>query len=192
MERTYVVPLRKEFQKAPRHKRAKKAVTALKQFLMRHMKTDVDKIKISEALNNAIWSRGMKHPPHHVKVVADKDDEGVVQAELFGFAKKEEAKKEDKNEKKEESSVKQAGEEQTAKADEVKGTESAEAGEGEKEKAAETTETTAKTETTATTEEAKKEKAEEKPEDKKSEDASSKVTKVKESENKEIKESSKN
>ena len=44
LERVYNVPLRKEFLKAPRYKRAKKAVTALKQFLVRHMKSD--KIKI--------------------------------------------------------------------------------------------------------------------------------------------------
>ena len=37
LERTYNVPLRKEWLKVPKYKRAKKAVTALRQFLVKHM-----------------------------------------------------------------------------------------------------------------------------------------------------------
>ena len=44
LERTYNVPLRKEFLKVPKYKRAKKAVKALKQFLAKHMKSDNVKI----------------------------------------------------------------------------------------------------------------------------------------------------
>ncbi len=93
LERIYNVPLRKEFMKAPKYKRAKKAVTALKQFLMKHMKsTDV---KIGRRLNLAIWEKGIKNPPHHIKVNAFKDDSGIVKAELEGFDYKE-LTKEDK------------------------------------------------------------------------------------------------
>ncbi len=94
LERVYNVPLRREWLKAPPYKRAKKAVAAVRQFLMRHMKGE--QVKLGSHLNEAIWERGIKKPPHHVKVTAIKDDDGVVRAELFGFAleapKKEEKK----------------------------------------------------------------------------------------------------
>ena len=82
LERTYNVPLRKEFSKVPRSKRSKKASTALKEFLIRHMKSD--KIKIGRHANMKLWQDGIRNPPHHIKVVAKKDEEGNVFAELEG------------------------------------------------------------------------------------------------------------
>jgi len=82
IERVYNVPLRKEFQKAPPYKRAKKAISALKEFLRKHMKSD--EIKLGNYLNEAIWARGIKRPPHHVKINVIKDDNGLVVAELVG------------------------------------------------------------------------------------------------------------
>lgn len=82
LERVYNVPLRKEFLKVPKYKRSKKAITALKQFLVRHMKSD--KIKIGKYSNLKIWENGIKNPPHHIKVVVKKDEEGNVFAELEG------------------------------------------------------------------------------------------------------------
>ena len=95
LERTYNVPLRREFIKVPRYKRSKKAVTALRQFIMKHMKSD--QVLIGKQANLYIWKDGIKNPPHHIKVSAVKDDEGVVKVELFGF-KYEEAKKAEKKE----------------------------------------------------------------------------------------------
>lgn len=85
VERTYNIPLRKGFQKAPKYKRAKKAISVLNKFLQRHMKSK--DIKIGRYLNEKIWERGMKSPPHHVKVNVTKDSEGVVRAELFDAPK---------------------------------------------------------------------------------------------------------
>ncbi|MBI4150391.1 60S ribosomal protein L31 [Candidatus Woesearchaeota archaeon] len=82
LERTYTIPLRKEYQKAPMYRRAKKAVIALREFLVKHMKSS--EVKLGPQLNHAIWVRGIKHPPHHVKVTAVRTDDGVVKAELFG------------------------------------------------------------------------------------------------------------
>lgn len=82
LERTYNVPLRKGFQNTPRHKRAKKAMTVLKEFLQKHMKAD--EVKIGQLLNKKIWENGIKNPPHHVEVKAVKRDDGVVEAELEG------------------------------------------------------------------------------------------------------------
>ncbi|MBN2880652.1 60S ribosomal protein L31 [Candidatus Woesearchaeota archaeon] len=95
IKRSYNVPLRREFLKAPRYKRAKKAVTALKQFMTRHMKSE--NIIISEELNELIWKNGIKNPPHHVKVDVLKDDEGTVFVQLEG--KEIKNKKQDKKEK---------------------------------------------------------------------------------------------
>jgi large subunit ribosomal protein L31e len=86
IERTYNVPLRKEYRKVPRWRKTKKAVTALRQFLSKHMKSD--DIKLSNALNEKVWQHGIKNPPHHIKVTVTKDEKGVVNADLFGADKK--------------------------------------------------------------------------------------------------------
>lgn len=99
IERTYNVPLRKEFLKVPRWRRTEKAITALKQFLAKHMKSE--EVKLSKDVNEEIWKHGIRNPPHHVKVNVSKDAEGVVKAELFGV-KKEGKKKETEKPKKEE------------------------------------------------------------------------------------------
>ncbi|MBR9690170.1 hypothetical protein GOV08_00610 [Candidatus Woesearchaeota archaeon] len=90
-EKIFNVPLRKEFQKAPKYKRAKKAVNALRLFLSRHMKSE--QIKLSSSINLKLWERGIKNPPHHIKVTAEKDDEGIVTAELFGVKKETQSSK---------------------------------------------------------------------------------------------------
>ncbi len=82
LERTYTVPLRKEFLKVPYWKRTKKAVTALRQFLVKHMKSE--NVKLDNKLNLHVWKHGGRNPPHHVKVTATKDGENVVKAWLFG------------------------------------------------------------------------------------------------------------
>jgi large subunit ribosomal protein L31e len=102
LERTYIIPLRKEWVKSQRYKRAKKAMTAVKEFLAKHMKSE--KIKIGNALNLKIWERGIKNPPHKIKVSIVKEDDGTVKAELFGFKYKEvkvETKKKEKTKKEE-------------------------------------------------------------------------------------------
>lgn len=109
IERTYNVPLRKEWLKAPMYRRAKKAGKALKEFLARHMKVDIDNVKIGRYANLKVWERGIRNPPHHIKVNVTKDDEGIVRAEIVGAPvekgsdKKEKPKKDiDEREKKKE------------------------------------------------------------------------------------------
>ncbi|MFQ5474475.1 MAG: 50S ribosomal protein L31e [Candidatus Nanoarchaeia archaeon] len=82
LERTYNIPLRAEYRKAPRYERTAKAVRALKAFLIKHMKCE--KVLVGQALNKELWKHGIKNPPHHVKVTAVRDDEGVARAELVG------------------------------------------------------------------------------------------------------------
>jgi large subunit ribosomal protein L31e len=85
LEREYIVPLRKEWLKVPKHKRANKAVKALKQFIAKHMKVydkDLRKIKVEQILNNEIRFKGMKKPPSRIKVKAKKYDNDIVKVEL--------------------------------------------------------------------------------------------------------------
>ena len=95
LERTYTIPLRKEWLKAQRYKRAKKAIAGLRKFLQKHMKSE--NVFIGKHLNLEIWKRGIKCPPGKVKVNVSRDDKGVVFAELFG-AEVPKVKKEDKKE----------------------------------------------------------------------------------------------
>ena len=113
LERIYNVPLRKGFKKAVRYKKAKKAVKTLKEFLAKHMKVDIKNVKIGPIVNEKIWERGIRKPPHHVKVTAVKEDD-VVKVELFGFKYEEpikpgetEEEKEKKEKKTEEKDVKE-------------------------------------------------------------------------------------
>lgn len=96
LERTYNIPLRREYLKVQNWRRTEKAVTATREFLKRHMKAEsIENVKLGKELNEELWKHGLKNPPHHVKVTVTKDKEGLVRAELFGV-KKEEEKKEKK------------------------------------------------------------------------------------------------
>ncbi len=89
-ERTYTIPLRSEWLKAPRYRRAKKAIRAMKEFLAKHMKVkdrELDKIKIDNWVNRAIWSRGIKNVPHKITVKATKYSDETVSVELLGLPK---------------------------------------------------------------------------------------------------------
>ena len=94
LERTYVVPLRKEWLKAPKYRRSKKAVTALKEFILKHMKGE--EIKIGYHLNKEMWKHGIKNPPHKLKVNAKKDEKNVVKVELFGAPEEKPVEKKEK------------------------------------------------------------------------------------------------
>jgi len=82
IKRTYVIPLRRGFFNTPRYKRTNKAVTVLKNFLVKHMKTE--DVKLGKHLNEFLWKNGIKNPPAKVKVEVTKDKEGRVRAELVG------------------------------------------------------------------------------------------------------------
>lgn len=91
LERTYTVPLRKEWLKTPKWKRTKKAVKALKIFIAKHMKVperDIDEVKIDSWVNKALWLRGIKKPPHKITVKAIKDSEGNVKVEFVSLPPK--------------------------------------------------------------------------------------------------------
>jgi large subunit ribosomal protein L31e len=94
MERTYTIPLRKGWLKASKYRRAKKAVNTLREFLVKHMKSE--DVRLMPELNLEIWKHGMRNPPSRVKVNVSKDDKGVVKAQLFGESMAQEVKEEKK------------------------------------------------------------------------------------------------
>jgi len=80
LEREYIIPLRKEWQKVANYRRTGRAVKAIKKFIARHMKVldrDVDKVKLDMYLNNEIWFRGKTKPPAKIKVKAIKENDVV-------------------------------------------------------------------------------------------------------------------
>jgi len=85
LERSYVIPLRRETLKSPPFKKANKAVRTIREFISKHMKSG--DVAIGKYLNLDIWKHGAKNPPHKVKVTASKDDKGKVLVELFGAPK---------------------------------------------------------------------------------------------------------
>src|SRR3989338_2679760 len=89
MEREYVIPLRRNWNKVPRYKRANKAIRTIKEFLVRHMKIrdgDLNKVKIDRYLNEFVWFRGIRKPPARIKVKARKEGD-IVKAELSELPK---------------------------------------------------------------------------------------------------------
>ena len=75
MERIYTIPLRREFSKVPRWKKAKKSIKTIKEFAIKHMKGK--EAKISNKLNELIWSMGGKKVIPRVKVKMKKEEEIV-------------------------------------------------------------------------------------------------------------------
>jgi ribosomal protein L31E len=114
LERMYNIPLRREFQKVAKWRRTEKAVSSLRSFISKHMKSD----------NVVLWKNGIKNPPHHLKVNASKDEKGKVIVELAELPAKakrelEEQKKIDKK-KEEKEAEKKKEEEAKKKAEEAK------------------------------------------------------------------------
>jgi large subunit ribosomal protein L31e len=85
IEREYVIPLRIKWKRVPRYKKANRAVKAIKEFLVQHMKIrdrDLGKIKVDKYLNEFVWFRGIQNPPAKIKVKAIKEGD-IVKVELF-------------------------------------------------------------------------------------------------------------
>jgi large subunit ribosomal protein L31e len=160
LERTYIVPLRKEWLKVQRYRRAKKAVTALRLFLEKHMKTT--DVKIGQYANLKVWERGIKNPPHHIQVIAKKYENGIVHAEIIDAPVTEITEKEAKKKTKEKKKATETKKEDKPEKTETKKEDKTEKTETKKEDKTEKTETKKedKTEKTETKKEDKQEKTE--------------------------------
>jgi ribosomal protein L31E len=75
-ERTYVVPLARGYLMVGPLYRAKRAISEIKKFFLRHMKAS--ELVILPEINEYVWSRGSGHPPRKIKIRATKSIEGTV------------------------------------------------------------------------------------------------------------------
>lgn len=78
-ERVLTIPLRREWVKQSRIHRVPRGVNVIREYIFRHMKTE--DIKISTALNEFLWTKGIKRPPAQIKVKV-RLEEGQAYARL--------------------------------------------------------------------------------------------------------------
>lgn len=78
-EQIYVIPLR-DVKKAPRWKRAPRAIKDIRTYLQKHMKSD--DVKLDSSINEKVWDKGSEKPPRKIRIRAMKFEDGQVQAEL--------------------------------------------------------------------------------------------------------------
>jgi large subunit ribosomal protein L31e len=88
-ERVYTINLGKVTLE-PDNRRAKRAVNMIREFAIRHMKSE--EVKIDEELNEVIWSRGIRSPPRKIRVIISKDVSGVVTVKPYTQKEQEENK----------------------------------------------------------------------------------------------------
>ena len=82
-ERVVTVPLR-DAKAAPKHERADKAMTLVRDHLAQHFKVEDSEVRLDPSINEAVWSRGRKKPPSKLRVRAarfEEEGEAVVEAE---------------------------------------------------------------------------------------------------------------
>jgi large subunit ribosomal protein L31e len=82
-ERVLTVPLR-DAKAVPKHERADKAVSIVRDHIAQHFSVDGDAVRLDPSINEALWERGRKKPPSSLRVRAARFDEvegPVVEAE---------------------------------------------------------------------------------------------------------------
>ncbi|MGH9998879.1 MAG: 50S ribosomal protein L31e [Nitrosopumilaceae archaeon] len=94
VERVYTINLGKALL-SPNNQRAKRAINMIREFAVRHMKSE--DVKIEEDVSHLVWARGIRHPPRKIRVKLTKDDDGTV---LISKYQEEKPKKEEAVEKK--------------------------------------------------------------------------------------------
>ena len=96
-ERLLTIPLRRDWLKAPRNRRARRSITTIRAFLSRHMKVPESDIRVSAGLNEAVWIRGAARPPAKIRIKASID---VTTGTLHARLPDEEAPKPEKSKEK--------------------------------------------------------------------------------------------
>jgi len=80
-ERVMNVPLR-DARRAPRTKRASRAVEAIRDFVVRHAKAKREDVWIDPEVNRALWTRGIQKPPKRIQLRTIKFEDGRVAVSL--------------------------------------------------------------------------------------------------------------
>lgn len=89
VERVYTINLGKVLL-SPNNQRAKRAINMIKEFAIRHMKSET--VKMEEDVSHLVWQRGIRHPPRKIRVKLTKDDDGAI---LISKYQEEKPKKEE-------------------------------------------------------------------------------------------------
>ena len=67
----------------PRTQRAARAMKEIRMHVTRHMKvTEDEELWIDEAVNHAIWARGIQKPPRKIRVVATREEGFPIEVKL--------------------------------------------------------------------------------------------------------------
>ena len=81
-ERIITVPLR-DAKKAPRTRRAPRAIKAIREHIVRHMRARSEDVWIDPKINEALWRRGIERPPSRIRVRALRlEGEEIVEVSL--------------------------------------------------------------------------------------------------------------
>ena len=76
------IPLRAAWN-VPRTRRANRAMTEVRRHVARHMKMDDDEdLWIDEAVNHAIWARGIQKPPRKIRLVVTREEGFPIEVKL--------------------------------------------------------------------------------------------------------------
>ncbi|MED6296922.1 MAG: 50S ribosomal protein L31e [Candidatus Thermoplasmatota archaeon] len=77
-----VVPLRAAWA-VPRTQRAARAMKEIRKHVSRHMKIEEDEeLWIDEAVNHAIWARGIQKPPRKIRLVVTREEGFPIEVKL--------------------------------------------------------------------------------------------------------------
>jgi ribosomal protein L31E len=90
---------------APRYRRTDRIVNVLKEKVAHYMKVEEDEVKISQKLNEQLWTQGKRSRLPRISVKVTKDAEGVVTVKLPDEKEEEKEAKKGTKEKKEEPKV---------------------------------------------------------------------------------------
>jgi large subunit ribosomal protein L31e len=77
-ERIYTIPL-SAVKKAPRWKRSNRAIALIREYLIKHTKSEY--ILIDTTINEKVWARGSQKPPSKIRVKVT-EEEDIIRAEL--------------------------------------------------------------------------------------------------------------
>lgn len=80
-ERIMVIPLRAS-RKAPRSSRANRAVKAVKEHVVRHLKAKPERVWVDPKVNEILWARGKKNAPTKLRVKVIKFEDELVEVSL--------------------------------------------------------------------------------------------------------------
>lgn len=76
LERIYTIPLRKAFDYL-RTRRTERAVKLVREFVAKHMKVELDNVRISEGVNSMLWRDSIEKPPRRIKVRVVREGENA-------------------------------------------------------------------------------------------------------------------